>query len=203
VNLHNPPAPPAWAARRQTPMNAHAGQDGTPTVTLSLLRRHPRAVARNFEPSRDMARPGGRARLLLPPWPPARRRATGVALAAAGWAATWAAVITGGQLSRAAAMQVIFAATMIVCALGQTLLTPASPVTTGDRARPGRVDRRKGPSTYAAVAVCLLGPSAGGAALGAGWATSMLTALAVACAIAGIAAQRPTTGRHPAAPVSR
>jgi hypothetical protein len=57
-----------------------------------------------------------------------------------------AAVIAGGHLSRAAAVQVLFAATMIVCALGQTLLTPAGPVITGDRARPGAAGRRKGPA---------------------------------------------------------
>lgn len=137
------------------------------------------------------ARAAGRARLLPLPWPAARPRVTGVVLAAAGCAATWAAVTASGPLSRGAAVQVLFAATMIVCALGETLLSPAAPVVTGDRARHGAAGRRSRLGTRALAVGCLLGPPAGGAALGASWGTSLLTALAVACAVAGIAVQRP------------
>jgi hypothetical protein len=120
-----------------------------------------------------------------------KRHVTGVALAASGYAATSAAVISSGPLSRGAAVQVLFAATMIVCALSETLLSPAVRMITGDRARPGPAGRgRSRLGTCALVTGCLLGPSAGGAALGAGWGTSLLTALAVACALAGIATQR-------------
>jgi hypothetical protein len=138
----------------------------------------------------------GRVRVLSPPSPAVRRRVTGVALAAAGYAATSAAVIASGPLSRGAAVQVLFAATMIVCALSEALLSPARRVVTGDGPRPGRGRSRVG--TCALVTTCVLGPSGGGAALGAGWGTSLLTALAVACALAGIATQRPRRHRHPA-----
>jgi hypothetical protein len=169
-------------------MDVHAGQDSTPAVTLHRLSDHPRG----------RARAAGRARLLLR-WPAGRRRVTGVALAAVGFASTWAAVIASGHLSGGMAVQVLFAAAMIVCALGEILLAPAVPVITSDRARPGAAGRGNRPGNYAVVACCLLGPSAGGAALGAGWGTSLLTTLAVACAVAGIAAQRPAAGWQPGA----
>jgi hypothetical protein len=155
------------------------------------------ACALNPERPGDEARAARRDRLLPLPWPTVRRRVTGVALVAAGYAATSAAVVASGPLSRAAAVQVLFATTMIVCALSETLLS-AVPVVTGDRARHGGADRaRSRLGTCAWAAGCLLGPSAGGAALGAGWCSSLLTTLAVACALAGIATQRPS-GRHPA-----
>lgn len=204
VNLHNPPAPAIWAPSGRTLMDAHPGQDTTPAVTLSLPsdRSLADACAGNPDHHGDGAHPTGRARLLPLPGSAARRRVTGVALAAAGYAATWAAVTASGSLSRGAAVQVLFAVTMLVCTLGETLLSPAVPPVTGDRARPGAAGRRNRPGACALAAGCLLGPSAGGAALGAGWTTSLLTTLAVACAVAGIAAQRPA-GRHPAPAASR
>jgi hypothetical protein len=194
VNLHNPPTPAIWVPGGRTLMDAHAGQDTTPAVTLSLPSERSLADACAGTPDRpqDAARAAGRA----------RRRVTGLALAAAGYAAACAAVTASGPLSRGAAVQVLFAATMLVCALGETLLSPAAPPVTGDQARPGAAGRRKRLGTCALAAGCLLGPSAGGAALGAGWTTSVLTTLAVACAVAGIAAGRPA-GRHPAPAVSR
>jgi hypothetical protein len=200
VNLHTPPVPAIWAPSGRTLTDAHPGQDTTPTVTLSLPgdRSLADACAGNPDHHGDAAR----ARLLSLPWPPARRRVTGLALAAAGYAATWAAVTASGPLSRGAAVQVLFAVTMLVCALGETLPSPAAPPVAGDRARPGAAGRRNRLRTCALAAGCLLGPPAGGAALGAGWGTSLLTTLAVACAIAGIAAQRPA-GPHPAPAASR
>ncbi len=186
VNLHNPPALAIWPPRRRTLLDAQAGQDSTPAVTLSLLSDHSRAGACA----------AGRARPLLLLWPVGRRRVAGVALSAAGCAGIWAAVIAAGPLSRGAAVQVLFAAAMIIGALSESLLSPAVPVTTGDRARPGAAGRRKRLITCALVAGCLLGPAAGGAVLGAGWGTSLLTALAVACALVGIAAQRPPVIWH-------
>lgn len=121
---------------------------------------------------------------------PRRRTLTAAALAAAGYAATLAAVTASVPLSRAAAVQVLFAATMIVCALAETLHSPAAPAIGADPAGPAAAARAKRLRTRALAAGCLLGPSAGGAALGAGWGTSLLTALAVACALAGIATQR-------------
>ena len=61
-------------------------------------------------------------------------------------------------------MQIIFAATMITWAMGETLLSPAAPVIIDERARPG-AGRYNRLGTVALVTGCLLGPSAGGAAL--------------------------------------
>lgn len=204
VNLPNPPAPATWVPSGRTLMDAHAGQDSTPVVTPGLPSDRSRVDARALNPEHpgDGVHPAGRARLLPLPGPAARRRVTGLALAAAGYAAAWAAVTASGPLSRGAAVQVLFAVTMLVCALGETLLSPAAPQVTGDRARPAAAGHRNRLRTRALAAGCLLGPPAGGAALGAGWTTSLLTALAVACAVAGIAAQR-TAGRHPAPAGSR
>lgn len=166
---------------------------------------------RGSRPVTEPARAVGGAQLLMLRWLAGRRRVTGVALAAAGWAATLAAAIVSSQPSRGAAVQIVFAATMTTCAMSETLLSPAFPVITDDRAPPGAAGRYKRLSTLALVTGCMLGPPAGGAALGADWRTSLLTTLAVACALASIAAHRlgrqqvpgangiPEVGRHPAA----
>ena len=149
--------------------------------------------------------------LSMPRWLPGRHRAAGLTLAAAGWSATLAAVIAGGHLGRGAAGQIIFAVTMATAAAGEILLSPAVPVIIDDQAPPGAAGRQNGLSTVAVVTGCLLGPLVGGAALGAGWGTSVLTTLAVACAVASFATHRlgrrlapgvnriPVTGTHPAA----
>jgi hypothetical protein len=180
-----------------------AGQDNIPAVTLSPPsdRSQANACVGNHDHHGAAARAAGRARLLPLPWP-AARRVNGLALAAAGCAATWAAVTASRPLSHGAVVQVLFAVTMLVCALSETLLSPAVSPVTGARARPAAAGRRKRVGICALVAGCLLGPSAGGAALGAGWTTSLLTALAVVCAVVGIAAER-SAGRHPAPAVSR
>jgi hypothetical protein len=204
VNLHNPPAPAIWAPSGRTLMDAHPSQGTTAAVTLTLPSDRSLADACAGHPDHhgDAARAAGRARLLPMPRPAARRRVTGLALAAAGYAATWAAVTASGPLSRGAAVQVLFAVIMLVCALSETLPSPAAPPVTGDRARPGAAGRRNRLRACALAAGCLLGPAAGGAALGAGWSTSLLTTFAVACAVAGIAARRPA-GPHPAPAASR
>jgi len=194
-------------------MYAQKNQDGTSAVTLSLLSNHSRVAARALDSkhSGEAARAVGGAEPLMLRWLVGRPRITGLALAAAGWAATLAAVIVGSHLGRGAAVQIAFAATMITCAMGETLLSPALPVIIDDRAQPGAAGRYKRLGTLAFVTGCLLGPPVGGAALGADWRTSLLTTLAVACAVAGIAAHRlgrqlapganrtPVVGAHPAA----
>lgn len=161
---HNPPAPAIWAPRGRMLVDARPDQDSTPAVTRGPASDRSRVDARALDPEHpgDGACAAGRARLLPLPWPAARRRVTGVALAAAGCAATWAAVSASGPLSRGAAVQVLFAATMIACALGEILLSPAVPPVTGERARPGAAGRRNRLGTRALAAVCLLGPPAGG-----------------------------------------
>jgi hypothetical protein len=116
-----------------------------------------------------------------------RRRVTALALAAAGWAATLAAVIADRHLGRGAVVQIVFAVTMITFATAEALLYAAPPVIIEDRISPARAARSKRLGIVALVTGCMLGPAAVGAALGADWGTSLLTTLAVACAIASIA----------------
>jgi hypothetical protein len=79
---------------------------------------------------------------------------------------------------------------MITVAMAETLLSSARPVIIEDRAPAGAAGHFNRLGAAALVIGCLLGPPAGGAALGAGWGTSVLTALAVACALASLAAHR-------------
>ena len=67
---------------------------------------------------------------------------------------------------------------------------PTVPGIVKDRAAPTAAGRDKRFGTVAVVVGCMLGPPAGGAALGTGWSTGLLATLAVACAVASIAAQR-------------
>jgi hypothetical protein len=194
-------------------MYVQKDQDSTSAVPLSLLSNQFRAAAcaRDVRHSGQVAHAVWGARLLTLRWLAGRPRVTGVALAAAGWAAIFAAVIVSSHLGRGAAVQIIFASTMITCAMAGTLLSPALPVIIDNRfprAAAGRCNRL---GTLAVVTGCMLAEPAGGAALGADWRTSLLTTLAVACAAASIAAHRldrqpasgasriPVEGTHPAA----
>jgi hypothetical protein len=168
-------------------MYACNDQDSTPAVTLSLS--HFRAAAQDCEYSGEVIRVVGGAQPLTLRWLTGRPRVTGMAMAAAGWAATFAAVVVGGNLGRGGVMQIAFAATMITFATEQTLLSSAVTVIVDYRVPPGAA-RYKRLGTLTFVTCCLLGPPAGGAALGAGWTTSLLTTLAVACALASVAAHR-------------
>ena len=210
---HNQPTGTIRALKRRRLRYEQEDQDSTSAVTPSLLTDHSRAAACARDPahSGQAARAVRGAQPFAPRWLAGRPRVTGAALTAAGWAATFAAVIAGSPLGRGAAAQIIFAATMITCAAGETLLSPALPVIIEDRAPSGAEGRYKRLGTLALVTICLLGPLAGGTALGADWGTSLFTTLAVACAVAGIAAHRlgrqlapganriPVVGAHPAA----
>ena len=192
MNLHNPPAGTIRASRRRRLMDAQDDPDSTSAVTPTLLSNHSRAAARARDPQHCGQAAGavGGAQLLRLRWPTDRRRVTGLALAAAGWAATVAAVIVGSYLGRGAAAQIIFAATMSTAAMGEILLSPAVPVIIDDQAPPGASSRYHRLGTLALVTGCMLGPPVGGTALGADWGTTLLTTLAVACAVASIAAHR-------------
>ena len=103
----------------------------------------------------------------------ARRRAAGAALAASAWAATVAAALVGSHPGRGATAQIAFAAIMATFAMGETLFSP------------GRYSRL---GAVAFITGCVLALAAG--APSAGWRTSLLTTLAVACAIASSAVRR-------------
>jgi hypothetical protein len=83
-------------------MYVHKDQDSTAAVTPSLLSDHSRARACALDSQRsgEVARAVGGAQLLMLRWLAGRRRVTGLALAAAGWAATLAAVIAGSHPDR-------------------------------------------------------------------------------------------------------
>jgi hypothetical protein len=203
VNLYNAPAGTIRASRRRRLRYAQDDPDRTSAVTPRLLSTHSPARAPESQRCAQAARTAKSAQLPMPRWLADRPRVTGLTLVAAGWAATVAAVMVGSQLGRGAAALVIFAATMSTAALGQTLLSPARPVIIDDQAPSGVSGRYHRPGTLALVTGCILGPLVGGAALGADWATTLLTTLAVTCAVVGIAARRlgrqlvPGAGRIP------
>jgi hypothetical protein len=176
----------------------HARQDphNTPAMTLSLLSIHPPAAARALDPRQSgaVAHDGAGTQLRALPWPAARWRVTSGALAAAAWAATCAAVIVGSHLGRGGVVQIVLAATMVIFAVGESLLSPSLPAIVDDPAPPAVAGLHNRPGILAFATGCMLGPAAGGAALGAGWATSLLTTAAAACALASIATHR--LGRH-------
>jgi len=177
-------------------MHAQQDPDKTTATTLSLLSTHPPAAARAPDPQHSGAAARAVVSTQLPvlQWLTDHRRATSGILAAAAWAATCAAVIVGSHLGRDGAAQIALAATMVIYALGESLLSPALPVIVDDPAPPGVAGRYNRLGTLAFTIGCMLGPAVGVAALGAGWDTSLLTTLAVACALASIAAHG--LGRH-------
>jgi hypothetical protein len=184
-------------------MSAQDDPDSTSAVTPSLLSNNFRVTARALDSQRrgQTARAARGDQLLMLRWLVGRPCVTGLALAAAGWAATVAAVIVGSHLGRGAALQIIFAATMSTAAIGETLLSPALPVIIDHQAPPVASGRYHRLGRLALVTGCILGPPVGGAALGADWGTTVLTTLAVACAVASIAAHR--LGRQLAPGTSR
>jgi MFS family permease len=119
-----------------------------------------------------------------------RRRTTGVALAGAAWAASWAMVILAGHLGGGAAAEVAFAAAMVIFALGETLLSPTLPAIINDLAPPQAAGRYNGLGALAFTTGFLLGPAGGAAALGAGWGTGLFAVMVLACAAAAVAALR-------------
>jgi MFS family permease len=127
-------------------------------------------------------------------WLGGHRRTTGVALAAAAWAATWAVVIIGGHLGGGAAAEIAFGAAMVIFALGESLFSPTLPAIINDLAPPGAAGRYNGLSTLAFTTGFLLGPASGGLALGAGRGTGLFAVMVLACALAAVAALR--LGRH-------
>jgi hypothetical protein len=166
-----------------------------PIITEITQSTHGRGSRSVTEPARAAAG----AQLPMLRWLADRRRVIGIGLAAAGYAAIFAAAVAGrGHLGRVAAAQIGLATSMIIFAMGEALLSPACPVIIDDRARPGTPGRCRRLGTFAAVTACMLGLPAGGAALGASWGTTLLTTLAGACAFASIAAQR--LGRRQAGP---
>jgi len=130
------------------------------------------------------------AQLFVLRWLAGRRRTTGVALAGAAWAASWAMVIIAGHLGGGTAAEIAFAGAMVIFALGETLLSPTLPAIINDLAPPEAAGRYNGLGVLAFTTGFLLGPAGGAAALGAGWGTGLFAVMVLACAAAAVAALR-------------
>jgi MFS family permease len=139
------------------------------------------------------------AQLFVLRWLAGRRRTTGAALAAAAWAACWITVLVAGRLGGGGAAEAVFAAAMIIFAVGETLLAPTLPAIVNDIAPPGAEGRYNGLSTLAFTTGFLIGPAVGGAALGAGWGDGLFAVMAIVCAGACAAALRLARHLPPAA----
>ena len=167
------------------PMLIQQDQDSSRAVALAVAPSHSLAVA-------SVERRRVERRTLLA----GHRRSVCAVLAVAAWAATLAAVISGGQLGRGAAIQITLAASMATAALGETLLSRLWQTAVSDPGRRGSDGRYNRAAAVAFIAV-LLCSAAGGAALGAGWRVTLFTTLALICAAASIAVHR--MGQHPPA----
>jgi MFS family permease len=122
------------------------------------------------------------------------RRTTGVALAAAAWAATWVVVIAAGHLGGGAGAEIGFAAAMVIFAIGESLLSPTLPAIINDLAPPQAAGRYNGLGVMAFTVGFLVGPAGGAAALGVGWGNGLFIVAIGTCLLAGAAALR--LGRH-------
>ena len=176
-------------------MHVQQDRDNTTATTLSVLSTHPPGKVRALDPQHSgaMAYAAVGIQLRVLPWLAARRRATSRTLAAAAGAATWAAAIVGNPLGRGGAAEIALAATVVIYAMGESLFSPALRAIVGDPVPSGVVSRYSRLRTLAFTIGCMLGPAIGVAALGAGWDTSLLTTLAVTCALASIAAPTPSS----------
>jgi MFS family permease len=115
------------------------------------------------------------------------RRTTGVALAAAAWALSWALVLGGSQLGRGTGAVVAFAAAMVVFAVGESLLAPTLAVIVNDLAPEQARGRYNGIAVLAYTTGFFVGPAAAGAALGAGRGNELFAGLIAVCALAALA----------------
>jgi MFS family permease len=122
-------------------------------------------------------------------WLTGHKRTTAVALAALGWAASWAVVIAGGHLGSGAAAEAAFVMAMVIFAIAETLFAPTMPAIINDIAPPEAAGRYNGVGVLAYTTGFLLGPVLGSAALGA-WGAGLFMALIAACLIAAVAALR-------------
>jgi MFS family permease len=118
------------------------------------------------------------------------RRTTGVALAAAAWAATWALVLAGGHLGQGATAVVVSAGAMAVFALGECLLSPTLSAMVNDLAPAGSRGRYNGAGVLAYTAGFMMGPATAGAALGAGWGDRLFVVLILVCGLTALAGVR-------------
>jgi MFS family permease len=123
-------------------------------------------------------------------WLSGRRRTTGAALACLAWAAAWALVITGGRLGGGFGAGTVFAAAMVVFALGESMLSPTLSAIINDLAPAEAAGRYNGLGALAFTTGFLLGPAIGGAALSLGWGTGLFAALALSCVLCAVAAVR-------------
>jgi MFS family permease len=122
-----------------------------------------------------------------------RRRTTCVALACAGFAATWLVTLGAGSLGSGVAAAVGLAAAMVLFGVSETALTPTLPALVNDLATDDLRGRYNGASTLAWTTGFLIGPTLAGTALsgplGGGWFV-VLVGLTGAGAVAAVALGR-------------
>lgn len=134
------------------------------------------------------------AQLYVLRWMVGRRRTTGMMLVSACWGLTWIVTLLGGDLGGGTLAVVVFAAAMVVFAIGETLLSPSLAPLVNDLATDELRGRYNGMYTLAWTTGFAAGPVIAGAALGAGGGRTLLVGLAVACGLAALAAWR--LGKH-------
>jgi MFS family permease len=122
-----------------------------------------------------------------------RRRTSCLALACAGFAATWLVTLAAGSLGGGVAAAVGLSAAMVLFGVSETALTPTLPALVNDLATDELRGRYNGASTLAWTTGFLVGPALAGAALssplGGGWFV-VLVVLAGLGALASIALGR-------------
>jgi MFS family permease len=125
-----------------------------------------------------------------------RRRTSGVALACAGFAATWLLTLAAGGLVGGAPAALAFAAAMVLFGISEAALSPTLPAIVNDLASDELRGRYNGASTLAWTTGFLVGPTLAGVALasplGGGWFVA-LAALAAAGAAGALALGRRLT----------
>lgn len=123
-----------------------------------------------------------------------RRRSTAIALAAAGFALTWAITLAAGHAGGGPAAAAGFITAMVVFALAETAIAPTLPAIVNDLADAhdeGRLrGRYNGAATLAWTTGFLLGPAIGGLALSAGLGQALFLGLIGGCALAMVGAAR-------------
>ncbi|HEX9622730.1 MAG TPA: MFS transporter [Streptosporangiaceae bacterium] len=127
------------------------------------------------------------AQLFVLKWLGGRRRTTGLALAAAAWAISWALVAVAGHLGGGAALAGFILAA-VVFSIGECLMAPTLPAIVNDIAPPGAAGRYNGSLALAFTVGFLVGPATGGAALGAGLGVELFVVLAGICAAGAVGA---------------
>lgn len=117
-----------------------------------------------------------------------RRRTRGIVAVCTCFAAAWAVSLGAGSLGGGLAAVVVFAAAMIVLALGETFVSPTVQPLVNDLAPDHLRGRYNGAFSLSWTAGYMVGPAIAGFALGAGHATALILAFVAGFGLAALAA---------------